>query len=129
MNILPVLMTMRQPKLTSTFVPTLFAVLLAGVIAMIGVNGNSLAFATKDDTTINGNKADPPGSDAACTGNPHDFSQPTANPHDFSEGETTGNPHECFEFVIPESPIGSIAMALSALGSLGGFLVLKSRIA
>src|SRR5437867_12868791 len=113
----------------------LLASMLAVIVGTATFQGN-FVFATKgggpntnsnDDDTIHGNKADPPGSDAGCTGNPHDFSQPTGNPHDFSEGEQTGNPHECFEFVLPESPIGSAALLISSLAALGGFVVFKSQ--
>jgi hypothetical protein len=123
----------NPPSLAPSIV--LASLLTFGLGSIAAVNGNDfLAFAAEDnnngpsDEYIPGNKADPQGSDAACTGNPHDFSQPTGNPHDFSEGNDTGNPHECFQFVIPESPIGSIALIMSAVGSLGGFLALKSRI-
>lgn len=111
----------------------LLASMLAVIVGTTTFQGN-FAFATKgggpntngnDDDTINGNKADPPGSDAACTGNPHDFSQPTGNPHD--PDKLKGNPHECFEFAIPESPIGTAALIMSSLGALGGFVYFGSR--
>lgn len=50
---------------------------------------------SKSEQDIPGNKSNSPGSDAGCTGNPHDVDQPTANPHDQSEGKSTGNTHEC----------------------------------
>ena len=117
-------------KIAST---VLLASMLAVIVGTVTFQGN-FAFATKgggpntngnDDDTINGNKADPPGSDAACTGNPHDFSQPTGNPHD--PDKLKGNPHECFEFAIPESPIGTAALIMSSLGALGGFVYFGSR--
>src|SRR5437867_7035730 len=120
-------------KIAST---VLLASMLAVIVGTATFQGN-FVFATKgggpntnsnDGDTIHGNKADPPGSDAGCTGNPHDFSQPRGNPHDFSEGEQTGNPHECFEFVVPESPVGSLALILSSVGALGAFMVYKSHI-
>jgi len=75
------------------------------------------------DDTIPGNKSDPPGFDAGCTGNPHDFDQPTGNPHD--PEKPTGNPHECFEFVVPESPVGMIALSGSSLSALGAYLYFR----
>lgn len=59
---------------------------------------------------IPGNKAIPNGSDAGCTGNPHDFLQPKGNPHDFAEGKTTGNPHEC-----PSQTITSISPSVTTI--------------
>src|SRR5437867_10955668 len=124
---------MATPKIAGTL-------LIVGTLAVligVGTSQSNFVLATKggsvgndnhEDTTIHGNKADPPGSDAGCTGNPHDFSQPRGNPHDFSEGEQTGNPHECFEFVVPESPVGSLALILSSVGALGAFMVYKSHI-
>ena len=81
-------------------------------------NGND-----NHEDTIPGNKSDPPGYDAGCTDNPHDFDQPTGNPHD--PEHPNGNPHECFEFVVPESPVGMIALLTSSLSALGGYLYLK----
>jgi len=129
---------MATPKIAGT----LLIVGMLAVLIGVGTFRGNFAFATKgdnggnnnngndnhDDNTINGNKADPPGSDAGCTGNPHDFSQPRGNPHDFSEGEQTGNPHECFEFVLPESLVGSLVLILSSVGVLGAFMVYNSHI-
>src|SRR5881409_4194995 len=126
---------MATPKIAGT----LLIVGMLAVLIGVGTFRGTFAFATKgdnggnnnngndnhDDNTINGNKADPPGSDAGCTGNPHDFSQPTGNPHD--PDKLNGNPHECFEFVIPESPIGTAALIMSSLGALGGFVYFGSR--
>jgi len=79
---------MATPKIAGT----LLIVGMLAVLIGVGTFRGNFAFATKgdnggnnnngndnhDDNTINGNKADPPGSDAGCTGNPHDFSQPRA---------------------------------------------------
>ena len=95
------------------------------VVPLSGTQRFKIQNGRDEDDTIDGNKADPPGSDAGCTGNPHDFSQPTGNPHD--PDKLHGNPHECFEFVIPESPIGTAALIMSSLGALGGFVYFGSR--
>jgi hypothetical protein len=92
-----------QKKVASIIIAGIAAVLVLGSTAHIfsfnpaqasndgnGGNNNSNG---PSSTNIPGNKANPQGSDAGCTGNPHDFSQPTGNPHD--SGSPTGNPHEC----------------------------------
>jgi hypothetical protein len=95
-----------QKKVASIIIAGIAAVLVLGSTAHIfsfnlaqasndgnGGNNHNDNSNGPSSTNIPGNKANPQGSDAGCTGNPHDFSQPTGNPHD--SGNPTGNPHEC----------------------------------